>query len=150
MDQVLHEAGDQTMSSTRATTMQTVDYVVASGIVVYWHGSRSILLNEIPASTWIRGEHIMGSHSDGMPRCISSCSLMSSTATMVAMATSTSLQGRQEQGPVLESPRSGVRADTISRYGGRYIHQCHGDHHHGHLTRWPVDGYHHSGLRMGP
>ena len=48
-----------------------MSYVSAVGCVMYYHSTRSALTSELPASHWLRGEHDLGSHTDGYPRCIS-------------------------------------------------------------------------------
>nr|APQ44789.1 NADH dehydrogenase subunit 8 [Diplonema papillatum] len=53
-----------------------MEYVVTLSCVLVYHASRSVLLTEVPASHWHRGEHILACHADGDPRCIA-CRLCS-------------------------------------------------------------------------
>jgi hypothetical protein len=53
-----------------------MEYVLTWCLVVYHHSSRSILTSEVPTASWIRGEHELGHHVDGYPRCIARCMLV--------------------------------------------------------------------------
>ena len=56
-----------------------MEYVISLMTIIYHHASRSVLLTELPSSSWLRGEHVLGHHEDGSPRCIACCIMLCPT-----------------------------------------------------------------------
>nr|QHQ98649.1 NADH dehydrogenase subunit 8 [Lacrimia lanifica] len=64
-----------------------MEYMHVVAHVVHHHSTRSVLVHEIPHSSWLRGEHELVHHLDGSPRCIA-CRLCSTTCPSYAITLS--------------------------------------------------------------